>query len=99
MYASARAELSPPAGRRGRRARSGGSCWSWPRACPGESRGLVDEDQALGIKPALIHPPAGPPPGDVGAILFAGVQAFFECDPLMGEEPPHRAVARRRPAP
>ena len=38
---------------------------------------LVDEDQALGIKPALIHPPAGPPPGDVGAILFAGVQAFF----------------------
>src|SRR3979490_2401455 len=24
---------------------------------------------------------------------------FFECDPLMSEEPPHRAVARRRAAP
>jgi hypothetical protein len=39
--------------------------------------GLVNEDQARRIKPALILLPLDPPSGDVGAILFAGVQAFF----------------------
>ncbi len=39
--------------------------------------GLVDEDQAPGIKPALILLPPGAPSGDVGPILLAGVQAFF----------------------
>ena len=38
---------------------------------------LIDEHQALGVKSALIRLPPGPPAGDVGAILFAGVQAFF----------------------
>jgi len=49
----------------------------FPRACPGEGRGLVDEQEAAGIKPALVHLPAGPPAGDVGAVLFAGEEAFF----------------------
>ena len=39
--------------------------------------GLVDEDQAGRIKPPLILSPLRPPPGDVGTILLAGVQAFF----------------------
>jgi len=39
--------------------------------------GLVDEDEARGIKPALILLPLCPPPRDVRAILLAGVQAFF----------------------
>jgi hypothetical protein len=39
--------------------------------------GLVDEDQALGVKPALVLPPPDASPGDVGTVLFAGVQAFF----------------------
>ena len=39
--------------------------------------GLVDEDQARRIKPALILLPLRPPPCDVGPVLLAGVQAFF----------------------
>src|SRR5947209_15521347 len=39
--------------------------------------GLVDEHQALGIKPALIRLPPGPAASDVGAILLAGAQGFF----------------------
>jgi hypothetical protein len=39
--------------------------------------GLVDEDQASRVKPALMLLPPGAPSGDVGAILLAGVQAFF----------------------
>ena len=39
--------------------------------------GLVDEDEARGIKPALILLPLCPPPRDVRAILLAGVQAVF----------------------
>ena len=38
---------------------------------------LVDEDQALGVKPALMLLPPSPPARDVGAVLLAGVQAFF----------------------
>ena len=39
--------------------------------------GVIDEDQAGRIKPPLILSPLRPPPGDVGTILLAGVQAFF----------------------
>ena len=39
--------------------------------------GLVDEDEAGRIKPSLIRLPARAPPGHVGPILLAGVQAFF----------------------
>jgi hypothetical protein len=42
-------------------------------------RGLVDEHRALGVKPALVHLRAGAPTRDVGAVLLAGVQAFFVC--------------------
>jgi hypothetical protein len=35
--------------------------------------GLVDKDQARGIKPVLVSLPSG----HVGAILLGGVQAFF----------------------
>ncbi len=38
---------------------------------------LVDEDQPFGINPTLILPPLRPPPGNVGAVLFGGVQGFF----------------------
>jgi len=41
--------------------------------------------------------PPGPVVGDVGAILLAGVQAFFKRDALVLEEAPHRAIARRCP--
>jgi hypothetical protein len=30
----------------------------------------------------------GPSPGDVGTLLLAGVQAFFETDPFVLEEVP-----------
>src|SRR5262245_61473075 len=54
---------------------------------------FVEEHQAPRVKPALMHLPPRPPSGDVGAILLAGVQAFFKTDPLAGEKAPHRAVA------
>jgi hypothetical protein len=39
--------------------------------------GLVDKDQAFGVKPALVCLPPLAPAGDVGAVLFAGMQALF----------------------
>ena len=48
-----------------------------PAGHVGLGPGLVDEDQALRVKPALMRLPPGSAAGDVGAILFAGVQAFF----------------------
>ena len=52
--------------------------------CPAPQRrhvglgpGLVDEDQALRLDPALILCPLRPPVGDVGTIAFAGDHAFF----------------------
>jgi hypothetical protein len=39
--------------------------------------GLVDEDEAPRINPALILLPLNPPARYVGAILLDGVQAFF----------------------
>ena len=47
------------------------------QACKMMGPGLVDEHQALGVKPALMRLPPGPAAGNVGAILLAGVQAFF----------------------
>jgi len=38
---------------------------------------LVDKDQPFGVKPALVFLPPLAPAGDVGAVLFAGVQALF----------------------
>jgi len=38
---------------------------------------LVDEDEALRLELALVAPPSRAAPGDVGALLLAGVQAFF----------------------
>lgn len=43
----------------------------------GFSPGLVDEDEAPGIKPALIFAPLCSPSGDLRTILLAGDQAFF----------------------
>jgi hypothetical protein len=57
--------------------------------------GLIDEDQAPRIKPALILLPSSAAAGDVGPVLLAGMQAFFETHPYASKEPPHRAVARR----
>ncbi len=57
---------------------------------------LVDENQTPGVNPALILLPLGATIGDVGAVLLAGVEAFFEADPLALEEAPHRPVAGRR---
>src|SRR5262249_19065813 len=51
------------------------------QACPGEGRGLVDEPQALGVKPALMRLPPGPAASDVGAVLLAGMQGFFNVIP------------------
>jgi hypothetical protein len=48
-----------------------------PAGHVGLGPGLVDEHQALGVKPALMRLPPGPAAGDVGAILLAGVQRFF----------------------
>jgi hypothetical protein len=39
--------------------------------------GLITKDQAFGVEPALVFLPLRAPAGDVGAILFAGVQALF----------------------
>ena len=39
--------------------------------------GLIDEDEPAGVNPALILLPLPAPPGDVGALLFAGQGGFF----------------------
>jgi hypothetical protein len=39
--------------------------------------GLVDKDEACGVKPTLILLPSGAPASDVGSVLLAGVQTFF----------------------
>jgi hypothetical protein len=43
--------------------------------------GLVDEDEARGIKPVLVLAPLHPSPGDGGTILLAGEQAFLNDGP------------------
>ena len=48
-----------------------------PAGHVGLDPGLVDEHQALGVKPALMRLPPGPAASDVDAILLAGVQSFF----------------------
>ena len=54
--------------------------------------GLVDEDQALRLDPALILRPLRAPAGDVGTVAFAGDDAFFEAQLLGVDEVPHRPV-------
>jgi len=44
---------------------------------------------------ALVFFPLGPPAGDIGAVLFAGVETFFKTDAFALEEAPRCAVARR----
>jgi len=44
----------------------------------GLGSGLVDEDEAVRVKPALVFLPLRAPPSDVGAVLFAGEQAFLK---------------------
>jgi hypothetical protein len=39
--------------------------------------GLVDKDQPFSVEPALVFLPPLAPAGDVGAVLFAGLQALF----------------------
>jgi len=39
--------------------------------------GLVNEDQACRLDPALAGCPLGSPPRDVGTILFTGERGFF----------------------
>ena len=55
-----------------------------PTRCPAPDRrhvrlcpSLVDEDQSLRVKPALILLPLGPAPRDGVAVLLLGEQAFF----------------------
>src|SRR5215211_3334372 len=50
---------------------------SMPPGHVGLGPGLVDEDQVFGVEPALIFLPPLAPAGDIGAVLFAGVQALF----------------------
>jgi hypothetical protein len=70
-------ESSPAAMRRlGDQPPASGAAAMGPRHV-GLGPGLVDEDQAGRIKPSLILLPLRAPPGDVGPILLAGVQAFF----------------------
>jgi hypothetical protein len=61
-----------------------GGTASVPAGHVGLGPSLVDEDQAPRVKSALMLLPPGSPPSHVGAILLAGVQAFFERDPLAG---------------
>jgi len=70
----------------------------WVRVMLVLAPGLVDEDQTGRIKPPLILFPLRPSPGDVGTILLAGVQAFFEADALVLEEVPDREVTHLDPA-
>jgi hypothetical protein len=51
--------------------------------------GLVDEDQTLRLDPALILFPLRSLARDVGAIAFAGDEAFFEAKFLRMDEVPH----------
>jgi hypothetical protein len=47
------------------------------RSHAGRDPGLVDEDQALWIEPALQEPPAAPSVRDIRPGLLNGEQAFF----------------------
>ena len=59
----------------------------------GRSPGLIDEDELARIKPRLLLLPGRACHADVGAILFGGVQTFFEGDVAAVAEPPHRTGA------
>ena len=51
-----------------------------PAAGPGHvgfDPGFINEDQALGVKPVLMRPPARPEPRDLRAELLSGHQGLF----------------------
>jgi hypothetical protein len=52
----------------------------------GRRPGLVDEDQARGIKQRLSGFPALPRFSNVGLIPLGGVQSFFEADAMPAEK-------------
>jgi hypothetical protein len=52
-------------------------CPSAQRSHVGLDPGLVDEDEALGIKASLPRSPASPPARHIKATLFKGEQRFF----------------------
>src|SRR3984885_230628 len=54
--------------------------------------GLVDEDKPPRIDRRLTRLPPLTPPGDVRAVLFGGVKAFFERHALMLEKMPKRII-------
>ncbi len=55
--------------------------------------GLVDEDQAARVNPALAALPALAIAGDVGPTLLGGAQAFLEGEPFVAQEAPRRILA------
>src|SRR5258708_13625169 len=60
--------------------------------------GFVDENQPSGGDFVLVPPPLPPPPRDVGAILFAGVEAFFKAETNMAKEVPDAVITDVDPA-
>jgi hypothetical protein len=69
-----------------------------PAGHVGLGPGLVDEDQALGIKPALMLLQRERRRATSGRSCSLACRLFFERDPLAGEERPHRAVTHHHAA-
>lgn len=65
----------------------------------GAGAGLIDEDEARGIKQSLIDAPALAGGRHVGAILLAGVDAFFKAEFAPVVDAPHRPQADTHAAP
>ena len=59
--------------------------------------GLVDEHQSARVNPVLVSLPSRPLASHVGSILFGGVQALFQGDPIAGEEVADRVIAGLQP--
>src|SRR5262249_29169226 len=71
----------PPAAMRDLRVEPHAAVRPAPQRCHvGLGPGLVDEDEARGLNPALIFRPLRPPAGDVRTIALAGGDAFFEAE-------------------
>src|SRR4051812_23829111 len=60
--------------------------------------GFVDKDQSSGGDLVLVLSPLPPPMRDIGAILFAGVQAFFKAEANVVNEMPATVVTHLDPA-
>src|SRR5882757_7794163 len=54
--------------------------------------GFVDEDQPAGADLVLVLLPLSPPPRHIGAILLAGVRAFFKAEANVVNEMPDTVV-------